>query len=531
MHRDRLVLGLILAAIFGALATRLDQPIVENYVGRQVPTAMVARNLERGSGFLHPTLDTAPFPNRFLVEPPIYPQLVAWVRSGIGFVWGISVEPSVGFVWEIPGRLTSATLTTLGAWSFFGLVRRREGPTAALVSLASFGMFPVILRYGRAFQPDAAMLGFVLLGMRGWDEYQAEGRRRWAWMGGLALTVGLAIKITSAWILIPFALVVTRLPLVLRLGVGLAMVLPAIGWYLHAWNELSSGSPAAGSLASADNAAIWIKTLSPESWLRFATWEAVAWNFSIRAFTPVGFALAVAGWCCVASQPEGDRLWRGWAIGSGLAIVVLAAKWHHGYYWMVMAPLVAVGVARTLVTIGRRDVWGQVVAWGLGSFFLLMSGYQSAPTWRDPPEWRSIQESGSRILLQLGRIRPLIAPEAVLYYSDVPGYRLEFSPEAVRRASGEFGDPIPVEQATSDPMALVNFYASCHNPGDFEARFGSPVGSNRGGVPPRFVADIGSVAGDSRRIAWRAALRVRPRTRILVDEPDLILAELEGEGL
>ena len=26
------------------------QPIVENYVGRQVPTAMVARNLERGLG-------------------------------------------------------------------------------------------------------------------------------------------------------------------------------------------------------------------------------------------------------------------------------------------------------------------------------------------------------------------------------------------------------------------------------------------------------------------------------------------------
>ena len=28
------------------------QPIVENYVGRQVPTAMVARNLDRGLGVL-----------------------------------------------------------------------------------------------------------------------------------------------------------------------------------------------------------------------------------------------------------------------------------------------------------------------------------------------------------------------------------------------------------------------------------------------------------------------------------------------
>ena len=49
-----------------------EQPIVENYVGRQMPTAMVARNLDRGSGFMRPQLDTAPFPNYFLVEPPIY---------------------------------------------------------------------------------------------------------------------------------------------------------------------------------------------------------------------------------------------------------------------------------------------------------------------------------------------------------------------------------------------------------------------------------------------------------------------------
>ena len=50
----------------------IDQPIVENYVGRQVPTATVAAQLERGSGFLRPLLDTALFPNYFLVEPPVY---------------------------------------------------------------------------------------------------------------------------------------------------------------------------------------------------------------------------------------------------------------------------------------------------------------------------------------------------------------------------------------------------------------------------------------------------------------------------
>ncbi len=67
MHTsDRLrtggLLGLLLVVSLMIRLLQLDQPIVENYVGRQIPTAMVARNLDRGSGFLRPQLDTGPFP-------------------------------------------------------------------------------------------------------------------------------------------------------------------------------------------------------------------------------------------------------------------------------------------------------------------------------------------------------------------------------------------------------------------------------------------------------------------------------------
>src|SRR3954468_10216460 len=101
-------------AIVFVVALRMvhaDQPIVENYVGRQVPTAMVARNLELGSGFLRPQLDTAPFPNLFLVEPPIYEQLVVAARRVIP-------RPR-----EWIGRCISALATGLAAWGLFGLAR------------------------------------------------------------------------------------------------------------------------------------------------------------------------------------------------------------------------------------------------------------------------------------------------------------------------------------------------------------------------------------------------------------------------
>src|SRR4051794_39687434 len=161
-----LLAGLLLLT-FLLRAGRLDQPIVENYVGRQIPTAMVARNLDRGSGFLRPQLDTGPFPNLFLIEPPIYAQVVVWVHRATG----LRLEPS--------GRPVSALATTLGAWGLFGLTRRREGVEVALLAVAAFGVFPVTIRYGRAFQPDALMLGTLLAGLRCWDEREHGGSLAW----------------------------------------------------------------------------------------------------------------------------------------------------------------------------------------------------------------------------------------------------------------------------------------------------------------------------------------------------------------
>ena len=114
MARERLAVWALLAATFAVRAIHPDQPIVENYVGRQIPTAMVARNLERGSGFLRPQLDTGPFPNLFLVEPPIYAQVVVLVRPA-----------SLGSIWKATGRLVSAAATTLAAW---GLYRAGQAP-------------------------------------------------------------------------------------------------------------------------------------------------------------------------------------------------------------------------------------------------------------------------------------------------------------------------------------------------------------------------------------------------------------------
>ena len=96
----------LLAVLIASILLRmigLDQPIVENFAGRQVPTAMVARNLERGSGFLRPQVDTAPFPNYFMIEPPVYQLAVVAARR----LTGLRLQRC--------GRIVSALATAPGS--------------------------------------------------------------------------------------------------------------------------------------------------------------------------------------------------------------------------------------------------------------------------------------------------------------------------------------------------------------------------------------------------------------------------------
>ncbi len=180
-----------------------------------------------------------------------------------------------------------------------------------------------------------------------------------------------------------------------------------------AWQQLAQ--PSSGSLASFDNAKFWLGSFSPENWLRFSTYENFGRGLVVRSFTPIGFVLAA--WGLVASGKL-DRLWIGWGAGCALSILGLASKWHHAYYWMVVAPLAAVGVARGLVA--AEKVRGPL-ALMLGSFFLLLCWLQSASTWRTPVEWANLVEAAGAVDALTSEDEPVIAPEAVLHYSGTAG--------------------------------------------------------------------------------------------------------------
>lgn len=445
-RREGMLLALVLFMGLASRCGRLDQPIVENDVGRQVPTAMVARNLDRGSGFHRPQLDTGPFPNLFLVEPPVYQGLVV----GLHRLSGLALEPS--------GRLVSALAVTAGAFGLWRLARPRAGPAAALIAAFSLSLLPVVLRYGRAVQPDALAMGLTLAGLAAWDESGRRGSGRWGWLllaWGL-LATGLSAKVLYGFVLVPLVAGVIR-PDRRRLEAFLALstLAPAIVWYGYALTMLGEGSRASGQ-----NAAIWgdvltggHQSLGPDAVMEQA-------RRVLRAFSPgmVGLVAAWLGWRVVSrgsrsSLAEG-RIWVWWAGSLGMALIVLAAKLHHGYYWLMAAPLASVGIARAVVDFGARLPYGRVVMSMVGTIAGVLAVWQAWPTWSTPAEWSTLSTAGPAVSAIVPADGLLVASEALLYFADRRGCRLEWSAAARRRAASEWGARI----GGDEPLELVEAY-------------------------------------------------------------------------
>jgi len=488
-----LIVSLLLALTLLVRLHAIDQPIVENYVGRQIPTAMVARNLERGSGFTRPSLDTAPFPNFFLVEPRVYQSAVCGLRRLTG--WRL----------EACGRLISALATTLAVIGLSGLVSRREGTGVAFPAVIAFGLLPVTVRYGRVFQPDALALGMTLIGVDFWDRVEHGSSPLWRIPGWIFLAVGLAAKASYAFVLVPLWLVVLGGRSNFLRCLAAATIVPALAWYAWANHLVDSG---VGSAASAENRSIWLKLLGFSALGSVETLGHVGRFFLIRAFTPIGLALACWGVLCrpragesatTAGPPDGGwDLWKVWA-GAGLfAMAMLASKLHHEYYWLALAPVVAAGLGRAWP---RLTNFHPLLAWTGLAGFLTMSLGLSASTFRTPAEWRPLASAAESVRREVPAGALLVAPEPLLYQADFRGCRLEYTADAARRAADEWRDPGSAR--VGGPLELIEFYRT---------------------MGARYLADVGAGPSDARRTELHRA--VRERYQVLADRESVFIVEL-----
>jgi Dolichyl-phosphate-mannose-protein mannosyltransferase len=480
---NRAAMVLLLFLTFLLRAFYPGQPLVENYVGRQIPTAMVARNLDRGSGFLRPQLETAPFPNYFVVEPPIYETLV------VGFA------RSTSLALPLAGRVVSALFSALAAWGLYELVRRREGARLALLAVFIFSLFPLTIKYGRAFQPDAAMLGATVAGLACWDRALLRRGPSWRAAGWCLLASGFAIKITSAFLLIPLLFMIVHHGRRREMFAAMTTLLPALLWYGWAGHLMGQG---VGSRASVDNRSIWLAMLGPKALLDPAIIKVVGWSLLVRAFTPLGAGLALFGlWQRRHHDRAGNGLWWVWAGSLFAAMAFLAGKLHHEYYWLPLAPVAAVGAARA---IRRLAEGGRPLAVAVVAALFLLCAFQARTTWRTPAEWAHLEAAARAVSAIVPGQSWVAASEALLFQADRRGCRMEWTGDAARRAAGEWADGAPQVES---PLDLIDYYRL------------------RGA---RYFADLGCRDPHSPRKGLHDA--VRERYKVIVDCPDVFIADL-----
>ena len=208
--------------------------------------------------------------------------------------------------------------------------------------------------------------------------------------------------------------------------------MPALLWYAWAAHLAGAGG---GSRASADNGAIWLGLLAPSSLLHLESLRLALWFVAVRAFTPVGAALAVFG---LIGGRRGLGLWRAWGLVALATLAPLASKLHHEYYLLILAPAAAAGVGLALDRMaGVRH--GRLLATSAAAGLLILAAVQARSTWRTPPEWAGLEAAARAVAESTPSDAWVVAPEALLFESDRRGCRLEWTATAARRAAGEWG--------------------------------------------------------------------------------------------
>ena len=198
----------------------------------------------------------------------------------------------------------------------------------------------------------------------------------------------------------------------------------------------------------------------------------------------------------VTSPENGDALWLTWGTSALVAMALLAEKLHHEYYWLLVAPVAAVGIGRCLAWLAQFHR-GMAVA-VVGSL-LLLSYVQVRSTWRTPAEWTGLEHAAGAVAATVPADAWVVAPEALLFQADRRGCRMEWSDRAAARAAGEW----EAGRRVDGPLELVEYY-------------------RRQGA--RYFADLGCREADLTRKGLHDA--VRRRYKVIVDRPDVIIADL-----
>ncbi|MGA2393096.1 MAG: glycosyltransferase family 39 protein [Candidatus Lustribacter sp.] len=333
------------------LALRLKgihDPILDHPGWRQGDTAAIARNFAQlNFNIFYPQTEYngAP-PNYVELELQIVPFLAA-----IGYkLFGVH---------EVFGRLIAIAFG-LGTIGVVGCFARWlfASSLAGVAALALYTIFPGSIYYSRTFQPDGAMVFFLVAGLYAWSRWLVDDDAR-TWQGGLAAGLLLALAFLAKQVallaLIPAAAMLLQrrrwqavVVLVASL-VPLALYSPYVA--AHAEWHWASGILRLHVIPS---------LLGAFTSLQGFERKAIDFVKALRMLAttmlgPAGILLLIAGFC-IRLRSKADAVLWGWLAGGLIYAYVVVTVERVDYYLYPLLPLGAlVGgnlVARALERFG-----------------------------------------------------------------------------------------------------------------------------------------------------------------------------------
>jgi 4-amino-4-deoxy-L-arabinose transferase-like glycosyltransferase len=341
----------------------IHDPIFDHPGWRQGDTAAIARNFAQLQyNIFFPQTDyNGPPPNYVELELQIVPFLAATLYKlfGVHEIFGRLISLAFGVA-------TIPVIALVGRWLF-------RSEIAGIAAAAAFAVMPGAWYYSRTFMPDTAMVFFTtcaLYACARWilrqaqvDNDEARSWRGW-WPAALLLMLAFLAKPVAVTAAIPVAACA-----VARLGWRGALTRPLL-WALFALAFV----PLAAYDAFVSAHAEWhwasgitklhvIPSLlaaltSPHAFLQKAISFAHALKMLATTMVgPVGFALAILGFC-VPLRSRSDALLWGWLGGGLLYAYVVVTVERVDYYLYLFVPLAALAIGRLCAFSFER--WGAI---------------------------------------------------------------------------------------------------------------------------------------------------------------------------
>ncbi len=488
---ERLWLTLIVALAVALRLYHIHVPFIDVSDWRQTDTASIAYFYYHfGIRLLHPQLwHDGRGPDYTQLEFQISPAIAALLAHIFGFTDVLLRSIAIGFY----------ALSTVPLWS---LTRRYFGPRAALWAALCYAILPVSIFFGRAFQPEPAMVfcgNWALWAVDRW----ADRRGVLRYLGAMAvLTLAVLAKLPNGLLLLPAVLLAYGRDLwnwraMFRVGrltsVALLALVPA---FLAAAYTIIQGR-----IASSSGGTQYVKfivTSLHENYIAGAnSLTHFLWHNMVgMAITPAGGVMAIIGLFTLFRRRNVSWVW-GWGLALVFYGVVVLRAIRFQYYLMPLLPWLAmmmgVGIAAVIDSGARLPsrlarALGPAVAVCVVASILSGGLFEIQGYW--PPYWPwyylglfvKQHTPPDATLATTGTFNP-----TVLYYAQRHAFRNDTLDLATLRSDMAGGATYLLDEG-SVSTCLVNYlnanFPHWDSQGDILYQLAGP------GVPPQLTVDL-----------------------------------------